>query len=152
MILRLMPISGFEVLESDARRILALQVGPRSEVQKTLSEWARSSRDESRKILKGLRMIAEAETLPPGGSSVKPVGSKGILEVKSTGGGNARLFCFEDTSGDHPVICVATFWVGHGEKSAGQNQAIREAEALMTRWREAGPLSGVPDARLESSR
>ena len=143
-LLRLVPFSDFEQLDRDHHRIRLLQVGKRCEVLGSLKEWAKSSRDDYDRIVNGLRRIAENEDRPQL-NTIRRVGSEEIVEVK---GGNARLFYFYDNDSGYTVVCVGTFWIGHGDKRTMQNKAIREAERRMALWREATPVEGQEDFRV----
>ncbi len=146
MILRLVCIPGFGERERHLRRIRVLQTANHCEILDALKSWSRSSPSEFKRIMNGLRRIAENQALPRI-RTVRRVGkSKEIVEIRA---GNSRLFCFQDEDGGYTVICVGTFWIGRGNKKAQQNQAIQEAEALVKRWKKARPLPGYVDTRTE---
>ena len=148
MVLRLVKLSGLEPRDRDRHRIRILQVGERCDVLGELKAWAKSSSDEYKRALNGLKRIAANENLTTLGT-IKRVGdSHQIIQIA---GDSGRLYCFQDDNGN-TVICVGTFWIGRGDKQDKQNKAIQDAESLMRRWRSAKPVPGVEDLRREPRR
>ena len=128
--------------ERDFHRIRFLHIGQRCKVVDGLAGWAKSSSIEYKGIMAKLRIIAKNNDLPKL-STIKRVGiSKNIIQISI---GNARLYCFNDNSGNLNVICTNTFWIGRGNKKTEQNKAIVEAEKLMNRWQNAIPVINCPD-------
>lgn len=146
-VLRLVPLSGLPTRESDPWRVRALQAGKRCDAVEAFARWLKDSPDEARRIAAKLRKMAASEDELKL-STVKRVGpGRKIIEVK---GRSARLFCFQENDRSTlTIICVKTFWIGGGNKTRRQDDAIGEAVDLMERWQAATPIAGYPDHRLE---
>ena len=147
--LRLVLFSGFEERNRDHHRIRVLQIGRRCKVLEELKAWSKSSPNEYKKAVNGLRRIAENQDLPRL-NTIKRVGRK--HEIVQISAGRARLYCFSDSDDGYTVVCVNTFWIGKGNKRTMQAKAIRCAEELMARWQNAEPLDEVPYTRIENRR
>ena len=144
-VLRLVPIPKFPERERDARRIRVLEIEGRS-ILPDLLKWQRSSPNVWKTVLSKLRKIAEEPELPRL-ETIKRVGNgRFIIEIVAD---SARLFAFEEDDGDFTLICVWTFWIKGGDKTKQQYKAIEEAIARRSRWRQAQPVEGEADIRVE---
>lgn len=146
MLVRLVPLSGFEQSEGDHHRIRLLQVGVRCKVSEDIQEWARNSVGEYKRIIATrLKLIASYEELPVL-KTIKRVGKK--KQVVEVVGNQKRLFCFLDADGGYTVVCVNTFSIGSGNKKTEQSRTIEEADELRELWRNAKPVAGMLDTRV----
>ena len=118
------------------RTMKALSIDGKAPAIDSLTEWKKSSQEDFRGIVEGIKMMCFNIVIPKTPRLVNCIGYSGLVEIKAPRK-NARLFCFVDypgTSTEELVICTGAFWKKDGDKKntiQKQNDAMKEAFKLM---------------------
>jgi hypothetical protein len=113
------------------RTMKALSIDGKAPALDKLLEWKKSSPEDYRGIVEGIKMMCFNRVIPKTPRLVNCVGYSGLVEIKAPRK-NARLFCFVDypgTSNEELVICTGAFWKTNDKKNTiqKQNDAMKEA-------------------------
>ncbi len=117
------------------RTMKALSIDGKAPAIDSLTEWKKSSQEDFRGIVEGIKMMCFNIVIPKTPRLVNCIGYSGLVEIKAPRK-NARLFCFVDkpgTSSEELVICTGAFWKKDGEKKKArerQNLSMKEAYRL----------------------
>lgn len=113
------------------RKMKALSIDGKAPALDSLLEWKKSSPEDYRGILGGVKMMCFNRTIPKSLRLVSCIGYPGLVEIKALRK-NARLFCFlhnRGTDREELVICTGGFWKTNDKKNTiqKQNDAMKEA-------------------------
>ena len=117
------------------RTMKALSIDGKAPAVDSLKEWKKSSQEDFRGIVEGIKMMCFNRVIPKTPRLVNCIGYSGLVEIKAPRK-NARLFCFVDYPGistEELVICTGAFWKKDGEKKKArerQNLSMKDAYRL----------------------
>ena len=101
--------------------IKALSVNGRCDVIEKLEDWKKSSQQEHKTIMSGIKLVAGRKKYihPKRTGSCK--GYSPLFEIKNPGGGKARLFCFLHKN--KVIVVCGTHWKDPKRQDADMEKA-----------------------------
>lgn len=112
-------IPGLNATHQSCWQVRALAIDGKSPALAALDEWASSSPDDYKKILKVLRMVGQFDRVHDETKVTKSADSDhgDVYEIRAHKG-HARLFFFYSESDESVIVCTNSFWKGKGSQSA----------------------------------